>query len=584
MLWVGDAPDAEGRVLLDPNAMSADGTVSLAGLAITSDGDRIAWSAAEAGSDWQTWRVRTAAGEDLADELHWSKFSPAAWAPDGSGFFYGRYDAPAPGSALTATVRGQRLCFHRLGTSQDDDEVVVQRPDEPDWGYSPEVTHDGRLLVVTVWQGTDPRTRLWVARLDGGAPRLRPVLDDFDAAYAFVGAVDDQLLVWTDRDAPTGRLIALPLEDPGAAHTVIAAQRATLEDVHHVGGRLVARYLDDARHRLQRVALDGTDEGPVGLPGEGQVEQVSGHPDDPHVHVTFTSFTDPRSVWRHDLATAETTLVWRPPLDARADRFTTGRHTVSHDGVAVPLTLVHGADAGGPLPTLLYGYGGFGISVLPRFRPDWLVWLELGGQLAVANLRGGGEYGREWHDAGRGANKQQVFDDALACASWLVEEGRTSTDRLAITGASNGGLLAAACAVQRPDLFAACVAEVGVLDMLRYHRFTIGWAWASDYGTADDPGQFRVLHAYSPLHTLRPGTHYPATLLLTGDHDDRVVPAHSLKFGATLQAVQAGPDPVLLRVQTDTGHGAGTPTSVLVDERADVLAFLVRQLGAGVMQ
>ena len=595
VLWVADAPDAEGDVLLDPNALSGQGTISLSGLAVSEDGEHVAWSSSEAGSDWQTWRVRrTATGDDLPDEVRWSKFSPAAWAPDASGFFYGAYDPPGEGAALTAPVRGQRLCFHRLGTDQTSDVVVHHDPDDPEWGYSPQVTPDGRFLVVTVWRGTDPRTRIWVADLGGPAGpadpthpgvalrpealRLRSVLDDFDAAWTVAGNVARRLIVLTDKDAPRGRLVGVDV-DGGEVDQLVGEQASTLEQVHLVGGRLLAVELHDARHRLRRRGLDGTDEGLVDLPDDGQVEQVHGHPDDPDVHVTFTSFTHPRLVAHHDLATGETRVAWRPSVDVDPGRFVTERVMVDSGGARVPLTLIRPRAApAGPLPTVLYGYGGFGISVLPRFRADWLVWLEHGGQLAVANLRGGGEYGRAWHDAGRGAHKQRVFDDALACASWLVETGRSATDRLAVTGASNGGLLAAACAVQRPDLFAACVPEVGVLDMLRYHRFTIGWAWASDYGTADDPDQFATLYAYSPLHTLRTGTAYPATLMLTGDHDDRVVPAHSLKFAAALQSAQGSDAPVLLRVQTDTGHGAGTPTGVLINERADVLAFLSMSL------
>lgn len=591
VLWTMADPGGQGHVLLDPNALSGDGTVALTGAAVSADGTLLAYGLSEAGSDWMTWRVRstTPGVADLSDELRWSKFSGAAWAPDGSGFFYARYDAPVSGEELAQANLGQRLWFHQVGAPQSADTLVYERPDQPEWGFDPTVTEDGRWLIIHVWQGTDHRNRVFVAELGGGTPgpAIQPLFDEFDAGYDFVGNVGSVGYFRTDRDAPRGRLIAVDLLDPAATlREVIPQGRTILERVVLVGRCLVAVELDDAKHRLQRFTLEGSNEGSITQPGIGTIEAVSGRQDDRSFYFTFTSFVAPLTVCRHDLDSGQTSIAFTPPvmLDQAAME-TEQVFVTSTDGARVPMFLVRRADLPHPadgqpveVPTLLYGYGGFGISVTPVFRVAWLVWLELGGQLAVANLRGGGEYGEEWHAAGRGDQKQRVFDDFVACAEALVSSGWTTNERLAITGGSNGGLLVGACLTQRPELYAACVAEVGVMDMLRFHRFTIGWAWVSEYGSSDDPAQLKTLLAYSPLHNLWPRTHYPATLLTTGDHDDRVVPGHSYKFAAALQAAQAGPGPILLRVQTDAGHGMGKPIRAQIEERADVLAFLVRTI------
>ena len=592
VLWVMDAPDAEGRILLDPNELSSDGTVALSAAAVSHDGRLLAYATSAAGSDWMTWRVRDVdSGADLPDVVEWAKFAGAAWTRDGSGFYYGRFAAPEPGQAHQATNLRHRLCFHRLGTAQDDDELVYARPDEPEWGFHPVVTEDGRWLVVTVSQGTDPRTRLYVADLDSDRPEVQPLIDDFDAAYELVGSDGATWYLRTDLDAPRGRVIAVDVDDPRRERwrEVIAESDDTLEAVRLVGlgtpagGRLVTVHLRDAASRLAVHRLDGSLDHEVDLPGLGSVGVVSGRHTDSAVFFSFERFTAPPAIYRHDVTTARTAPVSPPGLDVdQADFVTEQAFATSDDGTRVPLFLVRRRDVtpDGDRPTLLYGYGGFQIPLTPAFKVAWHVWVERGGVLAVANLRGGGEYGQEWHDAGRLANKQNVFDDFAACARHLVDSGWTAPQRLAIQGGSNGGLLVGASITQHPELFGAAVSEVGVLDMLRFHHFTIGWAWTSDYGSADDPEQFRWLHAYSPLHNLRPGTAYPATLLTTGDHDDRVVPGHSFKFAAALQAAQGGDAPVLLRVETDAGHGAGKPTSKSIDERADVLAFLTRALGA----
>ncbi len=582
VLWTMDAADAGGRVLLDPNLLSPDGTVSLSAAAVSEDGALLAYATSDAGSDWMTWHVRdveTAA--DRPDVLEWSKFSGAAWTADGSGFFYAAYDPPEPGAAYEARNLGQRLHHHRLGDRQEDDRLVYARPDEPEWGFDPDVTEDGRWLLVHVWQGTDRRNRIYLADLAAGGD-VRPLLDDFDAGYEVVGAVDRVLYVRTDLDAPRGRIVAIEIDRPqrDAWREVVPEAADTLERVVLVGDRLVAVYLRDASSRIRLFALDGAPAGAVELPGLGTVDALAGRQADRALHFTFSSFTRSTSVHRHDLATGATSVVRDAAL--AVDGYATEQvFATSADGTPVPMFLVRRAEAtpGTPAPTLLYGYGGFNIPVTPSCKVWWLVWLELGGVLAVANLRGGGEYGEAWHDGGRLANKQNVFDDFAACARWLVDEGWTSPARLAINGGSNGGLLVGACMTQRPELYGACVPEVGVLDMLRFHTFTIGWGWASDYGTVDDPEQFSTLLSYSPVHNVRPGTAYPPTLITTGDHDDRVVPGHSFKFAAALQSAQTGDAPVLVRVETDAGHGVATPTGKLIDQRADVLAFLVRALG-----
>jgi prolyl oligopeptidase len=601
VLYVMDAPDTEGRVLLDPNALSEDGTIALVGGAADPEAKHHAYALAEAGSDWMTWRVRViATGEDTGDEVRWSKFAPAAWLPDGSGFVYGAYDPPSEGEVHEQANRNHRLLLHRLGAEQADDELVYERPDQPEWLFAPEVTEDGRYLVVHIAHGTDPRNRVFVRDLhaDGGATSafMVELLAEGDAAYAYVGNDGPRFFFVTDAEADRGRLIAIDMRDPRpeaweelvAEHevdtlerVVLAGGRRTSEGLDLSDARFVIVYLHHARHRLARFGLDGAPDGEVALPDLGSVEQIAARPDDAEVHFTFTSFTSPPAVYRHVIATGETSLVRPPGLDVDRDAYVTEQVFVAHDGVQAPMFLVRRADLTptGDVPALLWGYGGFQIPVTPMFRVWWLAWLERGGLLAVPNLRGGGEYGTAWHDDGRLANKQHTFDDAIACAEWLVEEGWTRPERLAINGASNGGLLVGACMTQRPDLFGAAVPEVGVLDLLRFDQFTIGWAWRSDYGDPADPEAFGWLAAYSPLHNLRPGVSYPATLVVTGDHDDRVVPAHSYKFAAALQAL-GGPNPALLRVETRAGHGMGKPTRVLVEERADVLAFLLRALGA----
>jgi len=455
---------------------------------------------------------------------------------------------------------------------------VFSMPHQPEWIFLPEVVDDGRLLVVTIERGTDPEQRIYVADLVAGADHaeIRPLLDEADAAYHLIGAVDRTLYLVTNRDAPLGRVVAVNVDEPGVLRELIAQGRDAIERVHLVGNRLAVVTAHDAHHRLTIFELDGRRVTDVALPGVGTISSLAGRREDPELFCTFVTFTAPSAVLAVTMADGavraipQLALAWDPE-----DYLTEQVFVTSDDGTRVPLFLTHRRDVAptGDVRTMLFGYGGFQISIGPTFKPEWLAWMERGGLLAVASLRGGSEYGKAWHDAGRLANKQHVFDDFAACARWLASSGWTRADRIAISGRSNGGLLVGASLTQHPELFGAALPEVGVMDMLRFHRFTIGWGWTSDYGSADDPEQFRTLLAYSPLHNCRP-TRYPATLVTTADHDDRVVPAHSFKFAAALQAAQHGEAPVLIRIDTDAGHGAGKPVSKLLDERSDVLAFL----------
>jgi prolyl oligopeptidase len=584
-LVVLDRPGAEPRVLIDPTELSPDGTVALASYVPSPDGELVAYALSDGGSDWRAWRVRRVAdGVDLSDEITRNKFGGLAWAADGSGFWYSRYDAPAEGERLRERNPPPDVAWHALGTDEGADVVVLERPEREGVSQGFAASDDRVGLVVTRWEASARKAELdWFA-LDGPtAGRVVPLARGFDAQYHYAGGDGNVLYVWTDRDAPRWRVVAIDPRspDPAGWREVVPESADAIQDVEATGGSLFVTYLADAAERVERFALDGRPLGPVALPGIGNVAGFAGEIDQPLTFFSFTSFTAPTTIYRHEIAAGRSEVFRRPELAIDQDAFETRQvFVVSKDGTRIPMFLVHraGLEPGEPHPTYLYGYGGFGISITPWFSVEHLAWVEMGGVLAVANLRGGGEYGEEWHAAGTKLRKQNVFDDFVAAAEWLIEAGWTSRERLAIGGRSNGGLLVGACLTQRPDLFAAAVPAVGVLDMLRYHRFTIGWAWAGDYGTSDDLEEFRALFAYSPLHNVRPGTEYPATLITTADHDDRVVPAHSFKFAAALQHAQAGTEPILIRVETRAGHGAGKPTRLLIDEGADVLAFLAHEL------
>jgi prolyl oligopeptidase len=586
VLWSAAAPGAEGTVLFDANALSEAGTTALAEVAVSDSGEFVACALSHAGSDWRRWRIlNVTTGEELPDRVDWSKFTSAAWTHDDAGFFYGRFAEPPPDAAYDAPNRNMELRYHRLGTDSAQDPVIFSTPNEPEWNFEPVLYEDGRTLVVTVSRGTDPETRIYLADVSNGADGavVHPLLDAADARYDHIETVGGTHYLLTDRDAPLRRVIAVDEDDPTNPREIIPEAADSLERVTLVGNRLAAVYLHDAHSRLGIFELDGRHVADVALPGIGTIVETAGRRTDDELFLTFMTFVAPPAVLAVRMADGAVrevtprTLAWKPDDYVSEQVF-----VASDDGTRVPLFLTRRRDVApsGDVPTLLYGYGGFQVTIGPTFKPEWLAWMERGGLLAVASLRGGGEYGKAWHDAGRLAKKQTVFDDYAACLRWLAGSGWTRPARIGISGRSNGGLLVGATITQHPDLFGAAVAEVGVMDMLRFQQFTIGWAWTSDYGSADDPEQFRTLLAYSPLHNIRPGVAYPATLVTTGDHDDRVVPGHSFKFAAALQAAQAGDAPVVIRIDTDAGHGLGKPVSKQIDERADVLAFLELALGS----
>ncbi|MFH1810176.1 MAG: prolyl oligopeptidase family serine peptidase [Pseudomonadota bacterium] len=584
-LFTVDKLGDPARLLLDPNTLSEDGTVALSSLSVSRDGTHLAYSTSSAGSDWQEWRVRdVATGTDSDDHLRWSKFSGAAWTPDGKGFYYSAYDPPSDEKkALTESNFFQKLYYHRLGQAQASDTLVYQRTDHKDWGFEGQVTEDGRYLIIHVWQGTDPKNGLFFQDLKRNKVATTELLKDFDALYHFVGNDGPVFYVKTDRDAPRGRLVAIDTRtpDPKNWKELIAQGDDTVEKVSHIGGQFVLQVLKDARNVVRVHDRKGALVREVELPGIGSTGGFDGKASDSETFFAFTGFTTPSTVFRYDLRTGTRELFKAPTVDFDPAAYTTQQvFYTSKDGTRVPMFITHkkGLVLDGKRPTFLYGYGGFNISLSPWFSVSNLVWMELGGVYAVANLRGGNEYGEAWHQGGILHNKQNVFDDFIGAAEWLHANAYSSPATLAIGGGSNGGLLVGACMTQRPDLYAATLPQVGVLDMLRYHTWTIGWAWASDYGTSDDPALFKVLRAYSPYHNVKAGTRYPATLITTADHDDRVVPAHSFKFAAALQQAQAGDAPVLIRIETKAGHGAGKPTDKIIEETADRWAFVTRVL------
>jgi len=580
------------ETLLDPNLLSEDGTVALSTLAVSDDGRLLAYGTSASGSDWEEFRVRDVAiGKDRPDHLKWIKFSGASWTKDGAGFFYSRYPEPTD-KALTDVNRFQKLYYHRLGTDQAQDVLVYERPDQPDWGMNAEVTDDGRYAVLQVWLGTDRRNRVYYLDLkEAKRPKVTGevvrLLDDFDASYSFVGNDGPVFYFLTDLDAPRKRVIAIDTRHAERARwrEIIPQSADVLEGIQIIHDTFVAQYMHDASSRLRLFALDGRPVKELELPTLGSIGGISGERKDDEMFYAFTSFLYPTTIFRYDFKTGASSVFKAPTIDFDPSSYETKQvFYASKDGTRVPMFITHkkGLRLDGSNPTYLYGYGGFNISLTPAFSVAVLAWLEMGGVYALPNLRGGGEYGEEWHQAGMHDKKQNVFDDFIAAAEFLIAQGYTSTPKLAIAGGSNGGLLVGAAITQRPDLFGAALPAVGVMDMLRFHKFTIGWAWVTDYGSADSAAQFPYLYKYSPLHNIRAGTRYPATLVTTADHDDRVVPGHSFKFTAALQAAQAGPQPVLIEIETKAGHGAGKPTSKLIEEQADRVAFLVRNLGMNV--
>ncbi|MFP4510223.1 MAG: prolyl oligopeptidase family serine peptidase [Spirochaetaceae bacterium] len=581
VIYRSDRVDVLGDVLLDPNALSDDGTTSLSSFELSPDGTLLAYGISEAGSDWITFRVRNVAdGTDRDDTIRWSKFCRPVWLPDSSGFVYLRYREPA--HARTDSNTAAELALHRIGTAQEADELMFSMPDYPERLFEAKVSDDHATLVITVTEGSADRHQIFLRSLADGT--VTPLISRFESEFTFIGNDDERFYFLSDHDAERGRVVAIdtsvvtPSDEIPPMIEYVSEAPDTLLEAHLFQDDVVLVYLHHAQSRLERRPLSGGAEPQdIALPGVGTVSAFTGERDHPEFFFEYTSFLEPAIAFRYRLADGTVSILDTSEVAFDPSPYTT--HQIfarSSDGTEVPLFVVHRKDLPltGNHPTLLYGYGGFNVAIRPSFSVSRAVWLEQGGILAVACLRGGGEYGSNWHAAGTKLQKQNVFDDFIACAERLISDGYTSRQKLAIQGGSNGGLLVGACMTQRPELFAAVHAAVGVHDMLRYHTFTIGWAWTGDFGSANDPQEFEALHAYSPLHNTVEGECYPATLLTTGDHDDRVVPGHTLKFAAALQYAQGCDKPILLRVETRTGHGAGKPTALKIEEQADVLSFL----------
>ena len=585
VLYVRDGLDGEARVLIDPNEWSEDDATALGGYSITEDGSKLAYLIQDGGSDWRTVKVMdVATGDVLDDTVEWVKFSALDWAKDGSGFYYSRFPATGEGETFQALNKNHQVYFHRLGTEQNEDTLVYATESEPDLNHIAQVSNDGRWLVVTSSSGTDDRYRVTLIDLEDDSAQPRVIVPGFDNNYSYVGNIGDEFFFVTNDGAPLKKVVMTDISSAEPEWTtVIPESEQTLDGVSLVGGKLIASYLVDAKSKIEVFGLDGTPQGEVALPGIGSAGGFGGEPEETETFYSFSSYNRPSTIYRYDVSTGESTVWEQPEVSFNPDDFVVEqKFYTSKDGTRVPMFLVRSkavAESGKAVPTLLYGYGGFNISLTPGFSPSRLAWIESGGAYAVANIRGGGEYGKEWHDAGRLNNKQNVFDDFIAAGEYLIDQGITPEDGLAIQGGSNGGLLIGAVTNQRPDLFAAGNAAVGVMDMLRFDQFTAGRYWVDDYGYPSKEADWKVLRAYSPYHNIRSGVDYPALLVTTADTDDRVVPGHSFKYTAALQAADLGDKPQLIRIETRAGHGSGKPTDKAIEEAADVLAFLAAFTG-----
>ena len=584
VLYVADSTTDKGRVLLDPNKLSTDGTVALSGLAISDDGKLMAYGLSGAGSDWQRWKFRNVeTGADLPDVLEDIKFSGASWTKDGKGVFYSRFPAATDKEKLTRINYFQKLYFHKLGTPQSEDALVYERPDDKEMGVGGGVSEDGKWLVVGVTKGTAPMNMVFVKDLSKPNSKIIPIVDKLVADYTYLGNDNSKFYFRTDKDAPRGRIAMVDVADKDLKWTEIVSQSAeTLEGAGFVNNQFVVSYLKDAYTQFKIYDLNGKFVRNVELPGIGTAGGFGGKRRDKEAFYSFSSYNAPPTIYRYDFKTNKSEIFRKSDVKFDPNNYEVKQIFYnSKDGTKIPMFIVHkkGLKLDGSNPTLLYAYGGFNISMTPAFSVSRIAWMEMGGVYAVANLRGGGEYGEEWHEAGTKLKKQNVFDDFIAAAEYLIKENYTQPSKLAIQGGSNGGLLIGATLNQRPDLFGAALPAVGVMDMLRFQKFTIGRAWTSDYGSSDNADEFAAIYKYSPLHNIKAGTKYPAVLVTTSDHDDRVVPAHSFKYAATLQSAQAGDAPVLIRIETNAGHGAGKPTAKVIEEQADIFGFLVKNLG-----
>lgn len=584
VLYIADSIEDPGRVFLDPNKLAADGTAALSGVSFTHDGKYMAYGVAFSGSDRTEWHVKdVATGQDLNDTLRPNRQGGIAWMKDNSGFFYSRFPDAEKGKELKSQNFFQKLYFHKIGTPQDEDYVVYERPDNKEYFVGSGVTEDGNFLIINVGKGTGPQNMVYFKNLTMEKAPIIPVVDELKNDYSFVGNDGSKFYFKTDLDAPRARLVMRDVLDRSAGWKEVVPQAAeTLQSVDFLNNQFVLNYLKDAYTQIKIVDLGGKFVREVKLPGIGTAGGFGGDRFDTETFYSYSSYNSPPTIYRYDMKSGKSTLFRQAKVGFNPKDYVVKQvKYTSKDGTTVPMFIVHknGIKLDGNNPTLLYGYGGFNISQTPGFSVSRVVWMEMGGVFAVANLRGGAEYGESWHEAGTKLKKQNVFNDFISAGEWLIANKYTNNKRLAIQGGSNGGLLVGAVLNQRPDLFGAALPAVGVMDMLRFTKFTIGWAWTSDYGSPEKEDEFRALYAYSPYHNVKPGTKYPATMVTTADHDDRVFPAHSFKYAAALQAAQAGDAPTIIRIETKAGHGAGKPTAKVIEEQADIYGFLFKNLG-----
>lgn len=584
VLYVRDGLKGEGRVLIDPNPWAKDGATALAEWAPSEDGKYLLYAVQDGGSDWRTVKVKdVATGQDLPDSIQWVKFSALSWAKDGSGFYYSRFPEPDAKGAFQDLNRDQAVYFHRLGTLQSADVLVHATPDDPELNNTAHVTDDGKYLLAYASKGTDARYSVWAYPITAaGVGKAIPLFTDFAHSWGYIANEGTRFIFQTNKDAPRERLVSFDMSKPNALAEIVPQRDATLAGASRVGDKLILSYMQDAKSKVEMVTLDGKPAGEVQLSGIGSAAGFGGSPKDSESFYAFYSFARPATIYRFDSKTGASEIFVEPKLAFNPDDYSVEqRFFASKDGTKVPMFVVmkKGVDRSKGSPTLMYGYGGFSVPLTPSFSPTWLSWMEQGGVLAMVNLRGGGEYGKEWHDAGRLLNKQNVFDDFIGAGEALIASGTTGKGQLAIEGGSNGGLLVAAVTNQRPDLFAAALPAVGVMDMLRFHKFTAGRYWIDDYGNPAVEPDFRNLLAYSPYHNVRSGVNYPAILVTTADTDDRVVPGHSFKYVAALQQAQIGNQPHLIRIETRAGHGSGKPVDKIIAEASDKYAFAAHFTG-----
>lgn len=572
----------DARVLLDPNTWSDDGATALAGYAPSPDGKLLAYTIQDGGSDWRTIRiVDVETGEKLADQIEWVKFSGLSWAKDGSGFYYSRFPEPEEGEAFQSLNLNQAVYFHRIGDDQSSDEKIYARPNNPEHGFGAEVSSDGETLVITVSIGTDEKYEVILIDLTDSEAEPFELVTGFHSDYSYIATANGKHYFRTDDEAPRSRVVAVPAAR-GSWEEIIPQTDGVLVGVTIVGGKIITEYLEDVKSAVRLFELDGSEAGAIDLPGVGSAYGFGGEPEDTVTFYGYESFNQPDTIYRVDMTTGEQSIYRQAETAFNPDDYVVEQvFYPSKDGTEIPMFITRrkDLDMSTPQPTLLYGYGGFNISLTPGFSVTRMAWIDMGGVLAVANLRGGGEYGKDWHNGGRLQNKQNVFDDFITAGEYMIAEGITSKDKLAIQGGSNGGLLVGAVVNQRPDLFAAGLPAVGVMDMLRFNQFTAGRYWTDDYGDPANEADFKTLYAYSPYHNVRDGVDYPALLVTTADTDDRVVPGHSFKYAAAIQAADIGDEPHLIRIETRAGHGSGKPTDKIIEEYADLWAFIAHHTG-----